>query len=367
MPPPRPPPELMADLVADILLRIPPDEPADLFRSALVCKPWRRIIFDPAFPRRYREFHRTPPLLGFFHDPVSDEDDYRSPFVALTTASPYYPLEADYGDRIVLDCRHGRVLFYSRRKLIVWDPITNEQYDLCHPDYPRDCYKNVAVLCAADGCDHLDCRGRPFLVVCVASDSEKEVLWWSVYSSETRTWSALTSLQLEQFLDVEYDRPNLLAGDALYFILEIGGESIIKYDLTERNLSVMDLPDVYEEPYDIVLTVENGELGFACLKDDILYLWSWQTGLDGVAGWVQQRAIELKMLLTDYGMATSFRLNGFVESKYTIFVSTDVGVFTIELKSELVKKVAEKGLDCPITPYMSFWTPDLAEARLSSP
>ncbi|TVU40928.1 hypothetical protein EJB05_14413, partial [Eragrostis curvula] len=302
MPPPRALPELMADLVAEILLRIPPDEPADLFRAALVCKPWRRIIFHPAFPRRYREFHRTPPLLGFFHDPDSDsyKDDYRSPFVALTTGCPFSQLVAhDYGDGIVHHCRHGRVLLDDPiMQFIVWDTITNEQHDLWQPDYPN---KNAGVLCAADGCDHLDCRGHPFHVVFVASDSNEHVVWGRVYSSETRTWSPPTSLQLERFFHVE-NKPNLLVGDALYVILEMG-KSIIKYDLTEGNLSVMDLPEVYEEPFDIVLTVEDGVLGFACLKDDFVYLWSWLIGLDGIAGWAQQRAIQLKMLLPYCGTA----------------------------------------------------------------
>ncbi|CAN6212970.1 unnamed protein product [Urochloa humidicola] len=36
-----------------------------LFRASLVCKPWCRILSDRAFLRRYREFHRSPPLLGF--------------------------------------------------------------------------------------------------------------------------------------------------------------------------------------------------------------------------------------------------------------------------------------------------------------
>ncbi|GJN10408.1 hypothetical protein PR202_ga28499 [Eleusine coracana subsp. coracana] len=63
-----PPPDLIDDAIYEILLRRQPDEPAWLFRAAVVCKPWRRIISDPGFLRRYREFHRTPPLLSFFHN-----------------------------------------------------------------------------------------------------------------------------------------------------------------------------------------------------------------------------------------------------------------------------------------------------------
>ncbi|CAM0146807.1 unnamed protein product [Urochloa decumbens] len=54
---------LLPELVEEILLRVPPDEPAHLVRAALVCKPWCHILSD----RRYRSFHRSPPLLDRLH------------------------------------------------------------------------------------------------------------------------------------------------------------------------------------------------------------------------------------------------------------------------------------------------------------
>ncbi|TVU40862.1 hypothetical protein EJB05_14342, partial [Eragrostis curvula] len=62
-----PPPELIEDVTAEILLRLPPDEPEHLVRASLVCKPWLRVISDPGFLRRYRAFHGMPPLLGLLH------------------------------------------------------------------------------------------------------------------------------------------------------------------------------------------------------------------------------------------------------------------------------------------------------------
>jgi hypothetical protein len=52
-------PELVDDLVGEILLRIPAGQPACLVRASLVCKSWRHVISDPAFRRRYRVFHRA--------------------------------------------------------------------------------------------------------------------------------------------------------------------------------------------------------------------------------------------------------------------------------------------------------------------
>ncbi|CAN6170755.1 unnamed protein product [Urochloa humidicola] len=54
-------PELNEDVIAEILLRLPLDEPAQLVRASLVCKPWFRIVSDHAFLCRYRRFHRTEP------------------------------------------------------------------------------------------------------------------------------------------------------------------------------------------------------------------------------------------------------------------------------------------------------------------
>jgi hypothetical protein len=62
---PPPAPADPEELVEEVLRRVPPDDPASLFRAALVSKRWRRLISGRGFRRRFREFHRFPPLLGF--------------------------------------------------------------------------------------------------------------------------------------------------------------------------------------------------------------------------------------------------------------------------------------------------------------
>ncbi|KAL6647144.1 hypothetical protein ACP70R_014581 [Stipagrostis hirtigluma subsp. patula] len=64
-PPSSPPARLHDDLITEILLRLPPGDPALLFRFSAVCKPWRRLLADPAFLRLYRKLHGAPPMLGF--------------------------------------------------------------------------------------------------------------------------------------------------------------------------------------------------------------------------------------------------------------------------------------------------------------
>ena len=79
------PPALPDELVEEILLRLPPDEPAWHLRASLISKDWGRAISSPAFRRRLHDFHRTPPVLGFLHD----WDDERISQFIPTTASPF--------------------------------------------------------------------------------------------------------------------------------------------------------------------------------------------------------------------------------------------------------------------------------------
>ncbi|KAF8783621.1 hypothetical protein HU200_000474 [Digitaria exilis] len=85
------PPALMEELIEEILLRIPPDEPSHLVRAALVSKTWRCIILSGhggGFLRRYRSFHRSPPLLGFLHNLYHNSEGPIPSFVTTTSSSP---------------------------------------------------------------------------------------------------------------------------------------------------------------------------------------------------------------------------------------------------------------------------------------
>ncbi|TVU40583.1 hypothetical protein EJB05_14050, partial [Eragrostis curvula] len=125
-PAPPTPPELLEELVEEAVLRIPPDDPARLLRAALVCKRWCRLISGRRFRRRYREFHRTPPILGALLN-QSDDESFYTRFVPKTSFGQ--PC-ADLRGWRALDARHGRVLFHTipfglapwDNSLFVWDP-----------------------------------------------------------------------------------------------------------------------------------------------------------------------------------------------------------------------------------------------------
>ncbi|CAN6222626.1 unnamed protein product [Urochloa humidicola] len=65
-----PPPFLTEEIVEEILLRLPSTDPTSLVRAALVCRPWRCLVSSTSFRCRFREFHRTPPMLEINHAKV---------------------------------------------------------------------------------------------------------------------------------------------------------------------------------------------------------------------------------------------------------------------------------------------------------
>lgn len=83
-----------------------------------------------------------------------------------------------------------------------------------------------------------------------------------------------------------------LVDSALYFLINRGDE-ILKYDLGTQNMSFIDLPDSDTDRRPIVLmTIEDGTLGFAKMLYSKLQLWTREVGHDGVALWVRSKKIK---------------------------------------------------------------------------
>uniref|UniRef100_A0A8R7QLL3 F-box domain-containing protein n=1 Tax=Triticum urartu TaxID=4572 RepID=A0A8R7QLL3_TRIUA len=373
----RAPPQLIDDVTDEVLLRLPPDEPEHLFRAALVCKRWLRIICDPGFLRRYRASHGAPPLLGLLHRLQAIEGPPPARF-ASTTSMPDFPHPG--GLRRALDCRHGRVLVHTAEDdgvdFLVWNPVTGHRRAVHGPDIDWFCLIESAVLlCAAHGCDHLDCHGGgPFRVVFAATPECKDTVFASVYSSEADEWSVPVCLdsgcesfvrymERERLADHYYHTPYLqprrgaVVGDGVYFTLS-RGNAIVKYDLGKNRLSIVDPPcrDVYEVA---LMAMEDTSLGFACLQGSSLYVWSRKVDAEEPAEWVQCRVIELEKIIPVADHEKASIVVGSAEGVGVIFVSTDVGLFMINLNSGQPKKVDEPGVYFSVLPYMSFYTPGM--------
>ncbi|CAL4892279.1 unnamed protein product [Urochloa decumbens] len=364
-----PPPELMFELVGEILLRLPPSDPASLIRASLVCKPWLRLVFDAAFLRRYIAFHGAPPLLGFLANIRGN--GYNEPrLVPSATHSCFKPPAFDCS-RLpwVMDCRHGRALLFdmwadSEGALSVWDPVTGDRQVL---PKPRRCkfISAAAVLCAgaAAGCDHLDCRGDPFLVVCLGMSPMDDGFTLTdvcVYSSQAGSWGAPASIDLGPDSISKMNR-GVITGDEVYFGLMCSAR-ILKCGLRNNALSLIDLPDQCDHWNFVLMLTEDSSLGLANVRDSNLYLSSWKVNPEGLGEWVNYRVIKLETLLSIRSPCAASVI-GFAEGVDVIFVSTYVGVFAAELKSGKVTKVGGTEGYLSVLPIMGFYTPDFGRRR----
>ncbi|CAN6170592.1 unnamed protein product [Urochloa humidicola] len=145
--PPRPPPALLPELVEEILIRVPPDDPATLVSAALVCKLWCCIVASAHFRHRLREIRRgrAAPLLGFLCDlwvrGVGGGSGGGESLARFVPTAPSSFRAADFPDLRAHDARYGRVLLHTYPYgcghpdfgFLVWDPATDERWELPRP------------------------------------------------------------------------------------------------------------------------------------------------------------------------------------------------------------------------------------------
>ncbi|XP_037442047.1 uncharacterized protein LOC119310381 [Triticum dicoccoides] len=304
---------LSPELVEEVFFRLPPDEPACLVHDSAVCKPWRRILADLGFRRRYYKFHGTPPVLGLFQQ----GDWLFREGARFVRTSALFPAQRDRPCWFAMDCRHGRALLASLGTtchLMVLDSVTGHQRLVVSPCNPPVSF-SAAVLCAAQGCDHHGCQGGHFRLAVVTTYQQHRVTSGWLYSSETRLWSELTSVHHPNVrCPYNLGAPSVLVGDALYF--NVGG--IVECQLGALRLSMLEKPvdgngrlSMSHNPIDGIGTLmvkEDGRLGFAAVVDVTnLTLWLCETGPVGAIGWAKLRVIDLKTLLPTCEFSTSIR------------------------------------------------------------
>ncbi|OEL16531.1 hypothetical protein BAE44_0022449 [Dichanthelium oligosanthes] len=356
---------LPEELVEEVLLRFPPAEPAMLVRAALVSKPWYRIVSAPRFRRRFREFHRTPPVLALFCNFRDQDGEYVTRVAPTSRSSPLRAVQVYWR---ALDARHGRVLLRGMtsptdshpgeagRHLLVcdWDPITFGRCLL--PPALTECH--AAVLCAAgDACDHLDCHGGPFIVVALGPGIE--AMWLCVYSSDSGSWSEPIHIAPAPEYGISV-KPAALVGNALYFAID-RSRSILRYDLATRETSVMHhLPPESWGRATVLMTMEDGGLGVARADRATarLSLWKMEASPNGDIGWTEIRAIELGNLLPVDALPISSGFVGFAHGIGAFFVEADDGrIFSYVLKTGQVEMVCKGNGFHSVVPYMSFYVP----------
>ncbi|XP_062200527.1 uncharacterized protein LOC133903231 [Phragmites australis] len=212
-PPPPATPLDNDDVLAQILLRLPP-RPSSLPRASLVSKRWRRLVSDPHFRRSFRAHHRKPPLLGFF------SKDNRRNIVFTSAPDPpdripkaRFSLRLDKGSR-VFSCHQGRVLVSNEKRLhfSVWDPVVGDQRRVAFPP----AFRGDKVF--------------------------------AVKRSKTGAWGNLISILWPPNMTLSSDSISTLVGNSICWVLTVYRTfATLEFDLDRQSLAVIEVSqDVFD-------------------------------------------------------------------------------------------------------------------------
>ncbi|XP_047079043.1 uncharacterized protein LOC124689577 [Lolium rigidum] len=352
---PAAPPLEDDNLLAEILLRLPP-LPSSLPRASAVSRRWRSLASDPRFSRRFRAHHRrSPPHLGCF------VNDFRNFLFQPALEAPNrippcrFALPIDQDDHFrLLGCRHGLVLILhsSRNQLLVWEPVTGDQYRLDIPPGSGDVFSAAVLRAAGDG--------RYFQVVLLGTNDMHQACA-SVYSSETGSWGNLPPRDsIGDATGVYPGMPAVMVGDSLYWVVVVGNSlGILEFDLGGRRPSMMPMPTGPEFCDAWLIRAEGGGLGFLVLSGFSLQLWKRQTDCDGVASWVLGRTTALDKLLPINSDDEQIPvILGYAEDNNAVFVWTSIGVFTVRLESLQFQKFFESEYWYKYYPFEGVYTAD---------
>ncbi|KAL6650350.1 hypothetical protein ACP70R_009275 [Stipagrostis hirtigluma subsp. patula] len=362
------------DMLREILIHLPP-LPSSLPRASLVCKHWRRLLSDPRFLRRFRALnHQNPTLLGFFDDidgpyftPTLDPPD-RIPSARLSLPHPRAERWSFLG------CRHGLALLLNETRLefTVWDPVTGDQRRVVLPPELFSSGDGKTVLSGALLCgdDHYAGRAplEAFKVVVLWSDDNFLVdddtqLYASLYQSETGVWRDLISASIA--IPLELLVPSVLIGNSLYWLLlryeNHGNGGILELDLDKQSLAVRYPFGAHTTRNSCmwIVRMEDAGLGFA-IASDLSYsiqLWERKTNSNDRAGWMLQKTIELDKLLPPRSPEPTSRtfIHGYDEDGDVIFISTDLQVYMIQLKSLQFSNLSTTNFVSIYYPYRSLY------------
>ncbi|WVZ61610.1 hypothetical protein U9M48_011461 [Paspalum notatum var. saurae] len=379
---------LTDDLVEEVLLRLPPADPACLIRAAVVCRRWRRLISDQAFRRRFLELYPRPPTLGFLHL-HHRHGVYGTHFLP---ASSFRPPHADVvpAHWIAVDARHGRVLFEDAStdswpadmvtQFVVSSPMTGDVRTLPALRTPMQLftgYESAAVLCAAAacGCHHLDCHRGPFTVVFVHTSPSNDHTVACVYSSETDTWRTAASIHHPIGRVVLSARTAAFAGKALYFLFFLDSDCtcrLLEYDLGKEELSLIDVPRE-AAPCHLLLVEKGSRLVIAIAEHSKVCVWSMETSShrhqnNHGRAWAQNRVIERESLPRAAVAATSS--TNLLFAPHVLAIVDDIysnlpHILNLDIKSGLVTESRETHItySCAI-PYTSFYFPSVGTSLM---
>jgi hypothetical protein len=153
----------------------------------------------------------------------------------------------------------------------------------------------------------------------------------------------------------------LLLGNELHFPCRYS-QAILKYDLSTREVSLIDLPNEFHYKHVVLMSTEDdgSMLGFATVLDSNLSVMCSSTvpasGGGGVVWYQSSRSVELKGLLPAAAYPSSLEVVGFADGARVIFLWTVDGIYSVDLMSGCVKKAYKETSVFGVLPCVSFCT-----------
>uniref|UniRef100_A0A0A8YKN4 F-box domain-containing protein n=1 Tax=Arundo donax TaxID=35708 RepID=A0A0A8YKN4_ARUDO len=214
---PAPVPPLEDDnLLAEILLRLPP-RPSSLPRAAAVCKRWCRLVSDRHFLGRFRDHHRAPPLLGFFHGgtfvPTQEPPDHLP--AATFSFNPDGPWKGS--SRVCLIGYRGLLLAWNEVEFLVLDPMADLWRRIPAPAKHTMSWPWAAVV--PPTCSSSDRSLFCFRLIALFSD-KSSTRFARIYSSESGAWEhsvALSDSESSRLL-ITHRPGGSVVGNAVYWM-----------------------------------------------------------------------------------------------------------------------------------------------------
>lgn len=157
----------------------------------------------------------------------------------------------------------------------------------------------------------------------------------------------------------------MLLGNDLYFGIPLTN-TVLKYDLELRKKSWIQLPALrhYGLKSSVLMATDEGELGLVHvrLSDSMLCIWSRMDTHEANGGWTQFKVIDLGTQLHVHpGFVPKASLVGSASADGlgVVFVTVDGALYTVDLKTNEVKKIYNGSEMDTVFPYMRFYSPGI--------
>ncbi|KAF7020302.1 hypothetical protein CFC21_033417 [Triticum aestivum] len=326
---------LPLDMIWEILLLLPPERPSlvlppkrrSFLRASGVSTLWRGVATDPNFMSQHRRKWK-PPLLGVFErrqqkfhfTPVLHPPD-RIPADRIHISGWMTSRDCD-----ATDCRHGRVLAQAE--------------------------------------DHVHgfCHESPFKVALLSRCDNRYIT--SVYSSESRTWADLITIEAP-FKVALVDVPATLVGNVLYWMLSSNDvcAAMLEFDLDRQSLAVIKGPsDMNYSGSHRIIKTEQGTVGWVRFSFPILEIWLRKKKCHGLATWLQHKTVDMHDILGIPRVSKKRwpKILGYDEDNNVIILYVEDSAYMLDLKSMESTKLDESRLMKYCHPFTSFYPPDMA-------